>query len=382
MFNRRPRAGVGTADAPNAADGGVTGSPRAPPQEGSCGEGKDAMMKKAITVLACGLALASPAMAQTAEHSFFAGKTITLLIGYAAGGTYDATARLVARHMPRHIPGQPIMLPQNLPGSGGIKTILNLYSVAPRDGSTLGMLSRSYPIEPVFNPQTAKYDPKRFIPIGSTSNEVSVAVVWHTRGIHSIDQLMTQEITTGATGVTDDTGRFPTLLHNLTGAKIRLVTGYPGGNNVTMAMEKGEVDARFGWSWGSLKSRSKSWLDEKKVNIIVQMALEKAPDLPDVPLIMDFAKTDLDRKALELLFSSQVMAWPLVAPPDVPADRIAILRKAFEATMKDADFQADAKKLNIDVEPDTGEVMQALVARVSTFERAVVDRALALTEVK
>ena len=340
------------------------------------------MMKKAITVLACGLALASPAMGQTAEHSFFAGKTITLLIGYAAGGTYDATARLVARHMPKHIPGQPIMLPQNLPGSGGIKTILNLYSVAPRDGATLGMLSRSYPIEPVFNPQTAKYDPKRFIPIGSTSNEVSVAVVWHTRGIHSIDQLMTQEITTGATGVTDDTGRFPTLLHNLTGAKIRLVTGYPGGNNVTMAMEKGEVDARFGWSWGSLKSRSKSWLDEKKVNIIVQMALEKAPDLPDVPLIMDFAKTDLDRKALELLFSSQVMAWPLVAPPDVPADRIAILRKAFEATMKDADFQGDAKKLNIDVEPVTGEVMQALVARVSTFERAVVDRALALTEAK
>ena len=339
-------------------------------------------MKKAITVLACGLALASPAMAQTAEHSFFAGKTITLLIGYAAGGTYDATARLVARHMPKHIPGQPIMLPQNLPGSGGIKTILNLYSVAPRDGTTLGMLSRSYPIEPVFNPQTAKYDPKRFIPIGSTSNEVSVAVVWHTRGIHSIDQLMTQEITTGATGVTDDTGRFPTLLHNLTGAKIRLVTGYPGGNNVTMAMEKGEVDARFGWSWGSLKSRSKSWLDEKKVNIIVQMALEKAPDLPDVPLIMDFAKTDIDRKALELLFSSQVMAWPLVAPPDVPADRIAILRKAFEATMKDADFQGDAKKLNIDVEPVTGEVMQALVARVSSFERAVVDRALALTEVK
>ena len=340
------------------------------------------MMKRAITVLASALAFASPAVAQTAEPSFFAGKTITLLIGYAAGGTYDATARLVARHMPRHLPGQPMMLPQNLPGSGGIKTILNLYSVAPRDGTTLGMLSRSYPIEPVFNPQTAKYDPKRFIPIGSTSNEVSVAVVWHTRGIHSIDQLMTQEITTGATGVTDDTGRFPTLLHNLTGARIKLVTGYPGGNNVTMAMEKGEVDARFGWSWGSLKSRSKSWLDEKKVNIIVQMALEKAPDLPDVPLIMDFARTDLDRKALELLFSSQVMAWPLVAPPDVPADRIAILRKGFEATMKDADFQSDAKKLNIDVEPVTGEAMQALVARVSTFEKAVVERALALTEVK
>ena len=340
------------------------------------------MIKLAATTLVLGLALAGSAQAQTPEPSFFAGKNITVLIGYAAGGTYDATARLVARHMSKHIPGNPNMLPQNLPGSGGIKTILNLYSVAPRDGTTLGMLSRSYPIEPVFNPQTAKYDPKRFIPIGSTSNEVSVAVVWHTRGINSIDQLMTQEITTGATGVTDDTGRFPTLLRNLTGAKVKLVTGYPGGNDVTMAMEKGEVDARFGWSWGSLKSRSRSWIEEKKVKIIVQMAMEKAADLPDVPLIMDFAKTELDRKALELLFAPQVMAWPLVAPPDVPADRVATLRKAFAATMKDADFLADAKKLNIDVEPVPGELMQTLVARVSDFDRAVVDRALELTEAK
>ncbi len=340
------------------------------------------MMKQAATTLVLGLALAGSAQAQTPEPSFFAGKNITVLIGYAAGGTYDATARLVARHMSKHIPGNPNMLPQNLPGSGGIKTILNLYSVAPRDGTTLGMLSRSYPIEPVFNPQTAKYDPKRFNPIGSTSNEVSVAVVWHTRGINSINQLMTQEITTGATGVTDDTGRFPTLLRNLTGAKVKLVTGYPGGNDVTMAMEKGEVDARFGWSWGSLKSRSRSWIEEKKINIIVQMAMEKAADLPDVPLIMDFAKTELDRKALELLFAPQVMAWPLVAPPDVPADRVATLRKAFAATMKDTDFLADAKKLNIDVEPVPGELMQTLVARVSDFERAVVDRALELTEVK
>ncbi len=340
------------------------------------------MIKQAATALALGCALAGSAAAQTAETSFFAGKTITILIGYAAGGTYDATARLIARHMPNHIPGHPNMLPQNLPGSGGIKTVLNLYSVAPKDGTTLGMLSRSYPIEPVFNPQTAKYDPKRFIPIGSTSNEVSVAVVWHTAGVTSIDQLMTKEITTGATGTTDDTGRFATMLRNLTGAKIKVVTGYPGGNNVTMAMEKGEVDARFGWSWGSLKSRSKPWLDEKKVNIIVQMALEKAPDLPNVPLIMDFAKTDLDKKALELLFAPQVMAWPLVAPPDVPADRIAILRRAFDDTMKDPEFLSDAKKLNIDVEPVTGAFMQTMVARVSTFDRAVVDRALDLTEPK
>ena len=340
------------------------------------------MIKKAAAALVLGLTLAGSALGQSADTPFFAGKTITILIGYAAGGTYDATARLIARHMSGHIPGHPNIIPQNMPGSGGIKTVLNLYTVAPRDGTTLGMLSRSYPIEPVFNPQTAKYDPKRFIPIGSSSNEVSVAVAGHASGIKSMDQLMTQEITTGATGVTDDTGRFATLLRNLTGARIKVVTGYPGGNNVTMAMEKGEVDARFGWSWGSLKSRSRQWLDEKKVNIIVQMALEKAPDLPDVPLIMDFAKTELDRQALELLFAPQVMAWPLIAPPDVPADRIAILRKAFDATMQDPEFLADAKKLNIEVEPVAGEVMQKLVARVGDFDRSVVDRALELTEAR
>ena len=339
------------------------------------------MFKKAVAAVLMGVLLSgAPARAQ--DSDFFAGKTITIMIGYAAGGTYDATARLLARHMSRHIPGHPNIVPQNLPGSGGIKTILHLYSVAPRDGTMLGMLSRSYSIEPAFNPQQAKYDPSKFIPIGSTSQEVSVGVVWYTRGITSADQLQTQEITTGATGATDDTGRFPTLFRNLTGAKIKVVTGYPGGNDVTMAMEKGEVDARFGWSWGSLKSRSKPWLDDKKVDIIVQMALDKAPDLPNVPLIMDFAKTDLDRKAMELLFAPQISAWPLIAPPDVPADRIALLRKAFDETMKDPAFLAEAEKLRIEVDPVTGAAMQKIVERITTFDRSVIERALELTAVQ
>lgn len=340
------------------------------------------MIKTGVATLAVAFAAASAAQAQTNGAAPFAGKNLTVLIGYAAGGTYDATARLLARHMGRHIPGSPAIVPQNMPGSGGIKTILHLYTIAPRDGTMLGMLSRSYPIEPVFNPQAAKYDPTRFIPIGSTSTEVSVGVVWHTHGITSLDDLQTREITTGATGRTDDTGRFPTLLRNLTGAKIKVVTGYPGGNDVTAAMEKGEVDARFGWSWGSLKSRSRPWLDEKKVNILVQMALEKASDLPNTPLIMDFAKTDLDRMALELLFAPQSVAWPLVAPPEVPADRIEILRRAFDATMKDAAFVAEATRLRIDVEPVTGEAMQKVVQRIGTFDRAVIDRALKLTAVE
>ena len=338
------------------------------------------MIRKTITALVFGSMIAGSTAARPEEADFYAGKTITILIGYAAGGTYDATARLLARHMGRHIPGNPTILPQNLPGSGGIKTILHLYSVAPRDGTMLGMLSRSYSVEPAFNPTQAKYDPVRFQPIGSTSKEVSVGVTWFTKGITSVNDLQTKEITTGATGVTDDTGRFPTLLRNLTGAKIKIVTGYPGGNDVTMAMEKGEVDARFGWSWGSLKSRSKSWLDEKKINILIQMALEKAADLPNTPLIMDFAKTDLDRQAMELLFAPQISAWPLIGPPDVPAQRIQILRRAFDETMKDPAFIADAEKLRIDVDPVSGEQMQKIVQRIGSFDRKVIDRALALTE--
>jgi tripartite-type tricarboxylate transporter receptor subunit TctC len=337
-------------------------------------------MKMAAAALCLGALAANFPAARADEADYFAGKTITVLIGYAAGGTYDATARLLARHMARHIPGNPNIVPQNLPGSGGIKTILNLYSVAPHDGTTLGMLSRAYSIEPSFNPQMAKYDPTRFIAIGSTSQEVSVGVVWHTRGIKSLDDLQKTEITTGATGTTDDTGRYPILLRNLTGAKVKVVTGYPGGNDVTMAMERGEVDARFGWSWGSLKSRSKSWLDDKTITILVQMALEKAPDLPEVPLIMDFAKTDIDKKALEFLFSPLVSAWPLIAPPNVPPERIAILRRAFDATMNDPAFLSDAEKLHIDIEPVSGERIQKLVERVGKFERSAIDRALQLTE--
>ncbi len=340
-------------------------------------------MRKLNMWMAClGLMAGSAQAAEPTEVEFFAGKSITILIGYAPGGTYDATARLLARHMGHQIPGAPTMLPQNLPGSGGIKTILNLYSVAPRDGTTLGMLSRSYPLEPAFNPQSARYDPRLFIPIGSTSKEVSVGVVWHTKQIKSVADLYTREITTGATGATDDTGRFPTLFTNLTGAKVKVITGYPGGNDVTMAMEKGEVDARFGWSWGSLKSRSRSWIDEKKVNIIVQMGLEKAVDLPDVPLIMDFAKNETDRKALEFLFTPQVTAWPLVAPPNVPEARIKTLRAAFMKTMQDPAFLAEAQKLSIEVDPVTGEKMQELVARISSFDRPVIERALELTVMK
>lgn len=340
------------------------------------------MRNKVLSVLLLGSALLASGRHATAQEDFYKGRKIDVLIGYAAGGTYDTTARLLARHMPRHIPGAPLMIPQNLPGSGSIKAILHLHDVAPKDGTALGMISRGYPIEPVFFPDQAKYDPKQFNPIGSTSTEVSVGVVWHTKPFNSLADLQTREIILGSTGPTDDTGRFPMILKNLTGAKIRIVQGYPGGNNITMAMEAGEVDGRFGWSWGSVKSRSKQWLDDNKIRILVQMALHKAKDLPNVPFIMDFAKTELDRQALELIFAPQAVAWPLVAPPGVPADRITMLRRAFDKTMQDPLFIAEAAKLSIDIEPVTGEEMQAVVEKISKIDRKAADRALVLSAVK
>lgn len=339
------------------------------------------MLKVFSNIFALGVMSVGPAQAQSSPLDFFAGKKISVIIGYAAGGTYDTIARLLTRHMGKHIPGQPAMVPQNTPGVA-VRSILHLYAAAPNDGTALGMLARTYPIEPVFNPENAKYLPARFNPIGSTSTEVSVGVVWHTHRINSLKDLEQREITTGSTGFTDDTGRFALLTNNLAGTRIRVVTGYPGGNDITAAMERGEVDARFGWSWGSLKSRSKPWLDDKKINIIVQMALEKAPDLPDVPLVMEFAKNSLDRQALELLMAPQALAWPLVAPPGVPAERVTQLRRAFDATMRDSAFLSEATKMRIDVEPVTGEAMQKIVEQLASFDRKVVDRALQLIAVQ
>lgn len=337
------------------------------------------MWTKFASKVVLGAAMAAlPVVADAADHMFFKGKSIEVIIGYSAGGTYDATARLLARHMPRYVPGEPTMVPQNMTGAGSLKAIVHLYNVANKDGTAVGMIGRGYPTAPIFFPDKAKYDPAKFNPIGSTSTEVSLAVVWHTTPFRTLADLQDKQVIVGATGLTDDTGRNALLVRNLTGAKIKIVTGYPGGNEVTQAMERGEVDGRFGWSWGSIRNRAKDWLDKKKIRILLQMGLKKASDLPDTPLIMDYARNDLDRQALELVFAPQAMAWPLVAPPGVPPQRLATLRKAFDEVVKDEAFNKEAQKLRIDVEPVSGTEMQEIVERLSKFDRKVIDRALAL----
>jgi tripartite-type tricarboxylate transporter receptor subunit TctC len=335
--------------------------------------------RRRVALVAILAALAGPALADPVAD-FYKGKDLTIVVGYSPGGLYDITARLLARHYADHLPGKPTIIVENSPGAGGITTLLRLYNTAPHDGSVIGMVSRSYPVDPLFNPAARKYDPVRFNPIGATSSEVSMAVTWYTSKVKTFDDLMKTSVTFGATGLIDDTGRFGLLAKNLTGAKVELVMGYPGGNDITNAMEKGEVDGRFGWSWGSIKSRARPWLEGKKINIVLQQALKKASDMPDTPFIMDFAKTDQDKAALELIFAPQTFAWPFIAPPDVPADRLQALRDAFDATMKDPAFLADAGKLNIEIDPVSGKEMEALIKRILSFDASVVARADVLTK--
>jgi tripartite-type tricarboxylate transporter receptor subunit TctC len=334
--------------------------------------------KPIIALIAVAGAFASAVLPASAQD-FYKGKTLTIIVGFSPGGTYDVTARVLARHIGDHIPGKPSVVVQTMTGAGGSESVMHLYNNAVRDGTVIGMPPRNYPIAPFSNDQL-RYDGSRFIALGSTTTEVQVGAVWHAAGVSKFDDLMKREISAGITSYTDDIGSQTQLTKVITGAKLKVVSGYPGGNDISAAMEKGEVDSEFGWSWGSIKTRAKQWLDEKKINIVFQIGAEKAPDLPDVPFIMDYAKNDLDRHALELLMAPDAFAWPFVAPPGVPADRVTLLRRAFDETMKDPSFLADAKKVSLEVNPISGEAIQARIEHILGFDSSVIARAKELVK--
>lgn len=308
-----------------------------------------------------------------AAQDFYQGKTINIIVGFSPGGNYDLTARVLARHIASHIPGKPAVIVQNMTGAGGTTAVLHLFSRAVRDGTVIGMPHRNYAIAPLANDRL-RYDGRQLIPIGSTTNEVQIGVAWHQVGVTKIDDLKSREISVGITSFDDAIGSQAVMAKYVTGAKLKMVSGYPGGNDISIAMERREVDAQFGMSLGVLKTRLKNWLEQNKINIILQSGLEKSPELPNVLFIMDYAKSDLDRKALELLLASNAFAWPFVAPPGVPADRIRILRQAFDATMKDPNFLTDAKQSRLEVNPMGGEAMQAMIERVLGYDASVVAR--------
>ncbi len=309
--------------------------------------------------IAC-VILGGPAQAQSVEE-FYRGRQVQLLIGFPVSNAYDTYGRAVARHLGKHIPGSPTVIPVNRPGAGSLTAANFLYNGAPKDGATIAHFNRSVPLEPLMGNAAAKFDGRRFTWLGSVGNEVSVCVGWHTSAVQNWNDLITKEFIAGAAGMGADTGVFPLVLRNVFGAKIKIITGYPGGGEMNLAMEKGEIDGRCGWSWSGVKSTKPDWLAGKQINILAQLALQKSPDLPGVPLVVDQATNDEQREILKIVFSRQEFAWPFAAPPDIPADRRQALRNAFAAMLRDPEFLADAKKIQIDVSPVSAVAVEKLI---------------------
>jgi tripartite-type tricarboxylate transporter receptor subunit TctC len=303
--------------------------------------------------------------------SFYKGKTIDLYIGYSAGGGYDVYARALARHMGRFIPGNPTIVPKNMPGAGSLVLANWLYNVAPKDGSAFGMIGRGTAFDPLLGSTKAQFDAAKFNWIGSMNDEVSVCVAWHTSGIAKLQDVTQKELTVGGTGPAADTDQFPKVLNATIHTKFKIIPGYPGGNDIDLAMERGEVMGRCGWSWSSVVATHKRWIDDKKINILVQLSLTKHADLPNVPLVMDFAKTDEERQIFKLVFARQPMGRPFLAPPGVPADRTATLRKAFMDAMKDPGFLAEAEKMQLEIDLVSGDAVQAIVRDVYQTPKSI-----------
>jgi tripartite-type tricarboxylate transporter receptor subunit TctC len=322
-----------------------------------------------------------PAAAQTQSVAdFYKGKNVDLMIGYSVGGGYDVYARMVARHMGKHIPGNPTIVPKNMEGAGSLRLVNWLYNVAPKDGSVFATIGRGTAFNPILGIPGAQFEGPKFTWIGSANDEVSICATWHTTGVDSFEELMTKEIAVGGTGASDDTVQFPKVLNAVLGTKLKIVSGYPGGNDAVLAMERGEVHGRCGWSWSSVMSTHKNWVDEKKINVLLQLALEKHPDLPNVPLVTDLAKTEEQKRILRLIFARQVMGRPFVAPPGIPQDRAEALRKAFMATMKDPEFLAEAEKAGLEITPVPGEKIQELVQEVYDTPPEIAKKAAAIVK--
>jgi tripartite-type tricarboxylate transporter receptor subunit TctC len=306
---------------------------------------------------------------------FYQGKTITLYLGYPPSGAYDLYARAISRHMSRHMAGHPQFVVRHKPGAASLNLVNELYNVLPRDGSVIGMFARSIALNRLLGRDGASYDPVALNWIGSANNEVSICGVWHGVGVRSTADFLARPLVFAANAPGAESDVYPNVLNSLIGTRFKVVAGYPGVNDLTLALERGEADARCGWSFGALKAAKPDWIRDKKIYIAVQFAAAKHPELPDVPLVSDLAGSAQARAALELILTQQVMGRPLAAPPQVPPARVAALRQAFERTLRDPEFLAEADRLALEIDLVTGETLQTMVERMFGSPREVVEAA-------
>jgi tripartite-type tricarboxylate transporter receptor subunit TctC len=309
-----------------------------------------------------------------------AAQTTTIIVGYPPGASYDIYMRTFARHLGKHLPGNPSIIAQNMAGAGSLRAANFLFNVAPKDGTTIGMFARGLAMQPLLDATGIQYDARRFNWIGSLTSDVSMVLSWHTRPFKTLDDAMQNEMVVAGTGSGADSVVFPYILNGVLGTKFKVITGYPGATDFLLAVERGEADGTAGVSWSSISAGKADWITGKKINVLVQLGMKKHPDMGSAPLVMDYAKTDSDRGVLELIFSRQDMAYPVVAPPGVPAARLADLRRAFDAVLKDPDYLADAKKQKLEIDGMRGEDIAKLIERIYASPAPVIARARAALE--
>jgi tripartite-type tricarboxylate transporter receptor subunit TctC len=325
------------------------------------------------------LGAAVPASAQDDVAAFYKGRQLRMIVGSAVGGGYDLFARIVARHIVHYIPGHPSIIVQNQPSAGGVVMANQLYGQGPKDGTVIGVPINGLPTAPLLQSGT-QFDATKLIWIGSTNREAYVAFVWHTAPVESIAELTRKEVVVGATTPGTTMVDFPLLVNDVLGMKFKIVRGYQGTPQINLAIERGEVQGMGGLGWASVKAQTPHWIAEKKIKVLAQYGFKRHAELPDVPTMLELAKSEPDRQAMTMLFARTEYGRPYFLPPDVPPARVDALRRAFDATMKDPAFVTEASKLQFEVEPLTGEQVQALVGQLASTPREVVTRVRAALE--
>jgi tripartite-type tricarboxylate transporter receptor subunit TctC len=327
--------------------------------------------KGAMALAAATLVGTSQLSAQTVAE-FYAGKTVSLQVGYTPGGGYDLYARVLAQHLGKHIPGRPSIVVKNMPGAGSIKLATYMHTVAPRDGTEIATIARGLPVEDLLNGTKTNFDPVAQNWIGSMNAEASVCLVMARTGVKTIADMKTKELSFGTQGKGSDSELFARFVGGLFGVKTKIISGYPGTNESILAMERGEVDGNCGWSWTSAVGSRPQWFKDGTAVNLMQFAEKRHPDLKDVPTMSELVKTDAERAQVELVTSRQVMGRPFLLPPGVPADRVAAMRKAFMDALNDPEFKASAEKSKLEINPVSGEEVQALVKRLLATPAEVV----------
>jgi tripartite-type tricarboxylate transporter receptor subunit TctC len=331
-----------------------------------------AIRRSAAVATVFALTFGGSAVAQPAD-SFFAGKTINLIVYSDAGSSYDTYARVLAKHMPNYIPGKPTMIVKNMVGAGGLTATRFLYNVAPRDGTTIGTLSRGIPFEPLLGNTVVEFDPLKFVWLGSMSKETTMYVSWHASKIKTAQDILDKEFLVAGTGAGADSEVISRALNGLLGAKIKLISGYKGASNAALALERGEIEGNY-WTWNGINTTHPDWIANKTLNLLFQTRSTPHPELPDVPLVTVLAKTDEQRQAMDLMFSRDVLGRPFNAPPELPADRVQVLRSAFNAAVKDPALLADADKGKMEIELVTGEEVEGIIRKAYATPKPIVDR--------